>query len=83
MRKSEERLRGELRDVLDLIRRAGGGVVFEDFPGALEDVSKAEATGDNTSTTRRSLIDEADRLAEALDGVRGEEGEWEAGEGIR
>lgn len=70
MRKSEERLRGELREVLDLIRRAGGGVVFEDFPGALEDVSKAEATGDDTSATRRSLIDEADELAQALDGVR-------------
>ena len=70
MRKSEEQLRGELRDVLDLIRRAGGGVVFEDFPGALEDVSRAEAAGDDTSAPRRSLIDEADKLAEALGGVR-------------
>lgn len=32
-----ERLRGELRDMMELIRRAGGGVVFEEFPGDLED----------------------------------------------
>ena len=33
MAESAERLRGELSDKLELIRRAGGGIVFEEFPG--------------------------------------------------
>jgi hypothetical protein len=62
----EERLRGELSDVLDLIRRAGGGVVFEEFPGALE----IDPMDDSSSAVRLALIDEANELAETLDRIR-------------
>lgn len=50
---------GELSDLLDLIHRAWGGVVFEEFPGALEeDTSGAEPIDDESSAVRRALIDE-------------------------
>lgn len=70
MAESEERLRGELSDVVDLIRRAGGGVVFEEFPEAFEDAARADPMGDNGSAVRRALIDEANRLAETLERIR-------------
>lgn len=71
----EERLRGELSDVLDLIRRAGGGVVFEEFPGAAESAVQADPVDDDSSAVRRALIDEANKLAEALERIRrGEDG---------
>src|SRR5258708_25311375 len=38
MAQLEEQLRGELSAVLDRIRGAGGGGVFEEFPGAVEGV---------------------------------------------
>ena len=67
----EERLRGELSDVLGLIRQAGGGVVFEEFPGALE----IDPMDDNSSAVRLALIDEANKLAETLEQIRrGDEG---------
>jgi hypothetical protein len=69
-----ERLRGELSDMLELVRLAGGGVVFEEFPGDLEeDVLPAETDAgragerDASRATQRILIDEANRLAEKLD----------------
>jgi len=34
-----ERLREELKELLDAIRAAGGGIVLEEFPGALSDDS--------------------------------------------
>ena len=68
------RLRGELSDVFDLIRRVGGGVVFEEFPGAFEDASKADPTDDNGSAIRRAFIDEANKLAETLERSRRGEG---------
>jgi hypothetical protein len=75
MTEGEGRLRGELRDVFDRIRRVGGGVVFEEFPGAFEDASRADPTGDNSSPIRRALIDEANKLAETLERIRrGEDG---------
>ena len=70
MTEIEGQLRGELSDVFDLIRRAGGGVVFEEFPGALEDASTADPTNDNSSGIRRALIDEANELAETLERIR-------------
>ena len=66
----EEGMRGELGEVLELIRQAGGGLVFEDFPGALEDVSRIDPTSDDRSSMRRALIDQADRLAETLERMR-------------
>ena len=70
MAEIQERLRGELSDVLGLIRRAGGGVVFEEFPGALEDASPADPMDGNNSAVRRALIEKANRLAETLERIR-------------
>jgi hypothetical protein len=66
MTRIEEQMRGELSDVLDLIRRAGGGVVFEEFPGALE----TDPVDDHSSAIRLALIDEANKLAETLERIR-------------
>jgi hypothetical protein len=85
-----ERRRGELSDMLELIRRAGGGVVFEEFPGDLEDNTlqpvEVDAGGagearEASPATQRMLIDEANRLAETLDRLR--RGEWGVSEGTR
>ena len=71
MAQLEEQLRGELSAVLDRIRGAGGGVVFEEFPGAPE----IDPMDDNSSAVRLALIDEANKLAETLERIRrGEEG---------
>ena len=71
-----ERLRGELSGLLEVIRRAGGGVVFEEFPGALEEDARDWETLDGESpAVRGALIDEANRLAETLERLRhGEDG---------
>lgn len=78
-----ERMRGEVSNILELIRRAGGGVVFEEFPGDLEDdvsmsdeadASRADEAWAASCVTQRRLIDEANRLAEALDRLRRGEG---------
>jgi hypothetical protein len=73
-----ERLRGELRDVVDLIRRSGGGVVFEEFPGALQEEPRPDRPADGVDTSRvrmapdtaaaapGALIDAADELAMTL-----------------
>lgn len=63
-----ERMHGELSDLLNLIRGMGGGVVFEEFPGALEENAEGQ---DTSSVTQRGLIDEANKLAEALERLRG------------
>lgn len=70
MAESEERLRGKLSAVVNLIRQAGGGIVFEEFPEAFEDASRADPMGDHGSAARRALIDEANRLAETLERIR-------------
>jgi hypothetical protein len=71
----EERLRGELSAVLDLIRGAGGGVVFEDFPESLEDVSRVDMASDDRVVMRRALIEQANSLAETLERMRRGENE--------
>ena len=60
---TEERLRRELSHMLDLIRQAGGGVVFEEFFDAPDD-------GGGSSAGQLELIDEANRLAETLERIR-------------
>jgi len=60
MTESVERLRGELSDLLNFIRRLGGGVVLE----------HAEAPDTSSATP---LINEASKLAEALERFRGGE----------
>jgi hypothetical protein len=70
-----ERLRGELSGLLDVIYQAGGGVVLEEFPGALEeDASDAETIDGESSAVRGALIEEANRLAETLGRLRHGEG---------
>ena len=60
-----ERLRGELSGLLDAIRCAGGGIVFEEFPGALgEDPDGANALDGDISKARHALIREVNELAE-------------------
>jgi hypothetical protein len=66
----EEGMRGDLGEVLELIRRAGGGVVFEEFPGALEDVTRIDPAGDDRSAMRRALIERANDLAETRERIR-------------
>lgn len=80
---SVERLRGELRDAVELIRRSGGGVVFEKFPGALQeepasdeladgnDASPGRVAPDAAGAAHRALIDAADDLAETLAQLEG------------
>ena len=49
----------------------GGGVVLEEFPGALEeDARDAEILDGGNSAVRGALIEEANRLAEALERLR-------------
>jgi hypothetical protein len=74
MAELEERLRGELSAVLDRIRGAGGGVMFEEFPGAIEDLGGDDPTEDDRSATRRALIERANDLAETLKRIRHGEG---------
>ena len=78
MAENVERLRAELSDMLERVRLAGGGVVFEEFPGDLEedvlaaeaDAGRASEARDTSRATQRILIDEANRLAETLDRLR-------------
>ncbi len=74
MAELEGRLRGELSTVLDGIRRAGGGVMLEEFPGAIEDLGGADPMEDDRSASRRALIERADDLAETLERIRHGEG---------
>ena len=81
-------LQGELRQTLDRLRSLGGAVVFEDYPGALEQGADGEVGGDSVSaseerelsfTVRGLLVERANRLADALDRLRsGEYGTCEA-----
>ena len=73
-----ERLRGRLRDAVELIRRSGGGVMFERFPGDLQeeplsdeladgvDTGRGRAAPDPAAATQRALVDAADELADTL-----------------
>jgi len=82
-----KRLREELDDTMGRIRRMGGGVVFEEFPGALEanpheadqvDGSRLSEERETISATRHVLIDKANKLAKALQRLeRGEYGSCE------
>jgi hypothetical protein len=74
-----ERLREELSDAVNRICGMGGGLVFEEFPGALEqhsppadqmDPSRVGEAPDTSAVARRLLIDAANALAEALTRLR-------------
>ena len=69
-----ERLRDEMSGLLDAIHCAGGGVVFEEFPGALgEDPDGAHALDGDISNVCYALIQQVNELAEALAQFRSEE----------
>jgi len=79
----KQRLEGELSRTVDRIRRMGGGVVFEDFPGALGDntpladevdVIRVNEDREMSFATRSLLVERANKLAEALERLR--EGEY-------
>jgi DnaK suppressor protein len=71
-------LQGQLEETIERLKGMGGAVVFEDYPGALEDDGQGDA-GDGASITgerelafdvRGRLVERANRLAEALDRLR-------------
>lgn len=79
----KQRLEAELSRTVDRIRRMGGGVVFEDFPGAIGDntpmadevdVIRVNEDREMSFATRSLLVERANKLAEALERLR--EGEY-------
>ena len=72
-------LQEQLEETIERLKGMGGAVVFEDYPGALEDDGQGDAGGDGASITgerelafdvRGRLVERANRLAEALDRLR-------------
>jgi hypothetical protein len=73
-----EQLREQLRDAVELIRRSGGGVVFERYPGSLQEEPLSDEIADGidarggpvapdaAAAAHRALVDAADELAETL-----------------
>ncbi len=70
-----KRLESELSHTLNRIRRMGGAVVFEEFPGAVGDNSpfadevdliQVNENREMSFATRSVLIERANKLAEAL-----------------
>jgi DnaK suppressor protein len=79
----KKRLEAELSRTVDRIRRMGGAVVFEDFPGSLgesttlaDEVDAIRIAEDREMSfaTRSLLVERANKLAEALERLR--EGEY-------
>ena len=79
----KKRLERELSLTMERIRRTGGGVVFEEFPGAVADntaladevdVIQENEDREMSFATRSLLVDRANKLAEALERLR--EGEY-------
>jgi len=78
-----ERLREQLREAVEVIRRSGGGVVFEGFPGALQEESLSDelpervdggrgpVAPDPAAAAHRALVDVEDEVAETLGQLEG------------
>jgi len=78
-----ERLLEQLGEAVEVIRRSGGGVVFEGFPGALQeeplsdelpgrvDAGRGRVAPDAAAAAHRALVDVADELAETLGQLEG------------
>ena len=88
-----KRLEKELSHTVERIRRMGGGVVFEEFPGSVGentpmadevDVVRVNEDREMSFATRSLLVERANKLAEALERLR--DGEYgicqECGENI-
>jgi|SRR5712691_226301 DnaK suppressor protein len=78
----KQRLESELSHTIDRIRHMGGGTVLEDFPGAAGDntpladevdVIRLNEDREMSFATRSLLVERANKLAEALDRLRGGE----------
>jgi len=79
----KQRLETELSRTVERIRRLGGGVVFEDFPGSIGDSTamadevdliRVNEDREMSFATRSLLVERANKLAEALERLR--EGEY-------
>jgi RNA polymerase-binding transcription factor DksA len=75
-------LHGQLQQTIDRLKGMGGAVIFEDYPGALQEEGQGEAGGDSASLSveqeltfavRGRLVERANRLAQALDRLRSSE----------
>jgi len=78
----KKRLERELSHTMERIRRIGGGIVFEDFPGAAGDntpladevdVIRLNEDREMSFATRSLLVERANKLSEALERLRGGE----------
>jgi RNA polymerase-binding transcription factor DksA len=78
----KQRLESELSHTMNRIRDMGGAIVFEDYPGAAGDhtpladevdVIRLNEDREMSFATRSLLVDRANKLAEALDRLRGGE----------
>src|SRR5258707_8278336 len=67
MAQLEEQLRGELSAVLDRIRGAGGGGVFEEFPGVIEDVGGGGPPPGDRSAPPPGLVERGHHLSRSLE----------------
>ncbi len=72
-------LQRQLQQTVDRLKGMGGAVIFEDYPGALQEEGQGEVGGDAASigveqeltfAVRSRLVERANRLAEALDRQR-------------
>ena len=77
-----QRLESELSHTMNRIRQLGGAVILEEFPGALGDytpladevdVIRLNEDREMSFATRSLLVERANKLAEALERLRGVE----------
>ncbi|HEY7041197.1 MAG TPA: TraR/DksA family transcriptional regulator [Methylomirabilota bacterium] len=79
MKAIKDALQGQLEHTIARLKRLGGAVTLEDYPGALADDGQDDASGDAVSINeererafevRDRLVERANRLSEALDRLR-------------
>ena len=79
MQTIEHTLQGELHQTIERLKGLGGAVVFEDYPGALEEDGRGDGGGDavslgeereRTLEARGRLVERVNRLAQAIERVR-------------
>ena len=82
MEEIKQRLESELNHTMSRIRQLGGAVILEEFPGALGDytpladevdVIRLNEDREMSFATRSLLVERANKLAEALERLRGGE----------
>jgi DnaK suppressor protein len=78
----KQRLMSELNSTVARLRQMGGGVVLEEFPGSIADntpladdvdVIRQNEDREMSFATRSLLVEKANKLAEALERLRGGE----------